>query len=111
MATFSPTPLGILQFWRYASTTSQTNDDISKLNEQILTASSQSEDLSGYTIGTGDLIEAAVFEAEQLNTAHFQHPKWSKLNQFYSMEFQTVKNLSNWNYHNILISQTISKLT
>jgi polysaccharide export outer membrane protein len=44
------------------------NDEISRLNEQILSRAQMQSDASEYLLGAGDLLEVSVFEAEELNT-------------------------------------------
>ncbi|MGD8548883.1 MAG: polysaccharide biosynthesis/export family protein [Desulfobacterales bacterium] len=44
------------------------NDDITRLNQQLFSAAQMNVDPSDYLLGSGDLLQISVFEAENLNT-------------------------------------------
>jgi len=52
----------------YSTRTVAQSDDVDALNDQLLAAAQQSEELSDYLLGAGDLVEVTVFEAGELNS-------------------------------------------
>ncbi len=52
----------------YSSAKPTVSNEIDKINEQLFAAANLNEDVSDYLLGSGDLLELAVFESEALNT-------------------------------------------